>query len=144
MAVTASWYGLALKDIACGTIDLQGDTFAAMLTTAYTPNVDTDRYRSTARATELAYTSGYTVYTITGNTVSYDAATNEIRWDFNDPTWTSASFTCAQLVVFKLNGGTTTADELILYADFGGNEQVTSGTFSYVVPGTGAGAITVI
>ena len=40
-------------------------------------------------------------------------------------------------------GGTTTSWEALMYVEFGGTQTVSSGTFSYVVPATTAGAITV-
>lgn len=144
MAVTSGFYGLGAKDFVCGTFDLQGDIYGVMLTTGYTANVDVHRFRSDV-TTEVATGTGYTYggATITGNTVSYDTATNEVRWDFNDPTWTSASFTCSGMVIFNRRGGTSSADELVQWIDFGGNQMVTSGTFSYTVPATGSAAITV-
>jgi hypothetical protein len=144
MPVTAGFYGLGMKAIACGTVDLQGDTFGAMLTVGYTANTDTDRWRSDV-TTETIGTSGYTVggATLTGNTVTYDAASNETRWTFTNPSWTQASFSANQLVVYKRNGGTSSADELVMWVDFGGANTVTLGTFTYQVPATGAGAITV-
>lgn len=144
MAVTSGHYGLGLKDTVCGTIDLQGDVFGFMLVNSgNTVDADAHRFRSEVTG-EVATGSGYTYggATITGNTVSYDAASNEIRWDWNDPAFTSASFSCTGARIFRRNGGTSAADELVLWVEFGGTETVTSGTFSYVVPATGAAAIT--
>lgn len=138
MPVTAGWYGLGMKAIVCGTVDLQGDLFGAMLCNGYTPNVDTDRYRSSVTA-ETVGTSGYTIggATLTGNTVSYDASTDETRWTFSNPVWTQASFTASQMVVYHRAGGTSSADELICWVDFGGAQTVTLGTFTYQVDATG-------
>ena len=143
MAVTSGMYGLGVKGIVCGTIDLQGDIFGAMLTTGYTVNVDTHRYRSDVTG-EVPTGTGYTYggATITANTVTYDTATNETRWDFADPTWVTSTFSADKMVIFKRNGGTSSADELVQWVDFGGTETVTSGTFSYVVPATGSAAVT--
>lgn len=144
MAVTAGWYGLALKDMVCGTIDLQGDVFGAMLVNSgNTVDADAHRYRSDVTG-EVATGSGYTYggATLTGNTVTYDAASNETRWDFNDPTWTSSSFSATGIRFFRRNGGTSSADELVAWSEFGGTETVTSGTFSLVIPATGNAAIT--
>lgn len=144
MAVVAGWASLGLKDVTTGTIDLTGDTFGFMLMTGYAFNQDTHRYRSDVTG-ELATGTGYTYggATITGNTVSYDASSNEIRWDWTDPAFTSASFSASQAMVFRRNGGTSSADELLMYIEFGGTQTVSSGTFTYVVPATGAGYITV-
>lgn len=143
MAVTASFYGLGLKDVSCGTIDLQGDTFGAMLMAGYSFDIDAHRYRSSITG-EVATGSGYTYggATLTGNTVSYDASSNEVRWTFTNPSWPTSSFSCSQMAVFRRNGGTSAADELIMYVEFGGTQTVTNGTFTYQVPATGAGALT--
>lgn len=144
MAVIAGWVSLGLKDVVTGTVDLNEDVFGFMLMAGYSFNQDTHRYRSDV-TNELATGSGYTYggATITGNTVSYDASSNEIRWDFSDPSFTSASFSASQAMVFKRRGGTSSADEIVMYIEFGGTQTVSSGTFTYQVPSTGAGYITV-
>lgn len=140
---TAGLFGLSFTDMMGGTIDLTTDTFKGMLLTGFTANIDTMHYRSDTAGTE-ASGAGYTAtgQTITGATLSYDAASNEVRWSHANPQWTSASFTAAQLVVYKARGGTSAADELVYWCDFGG-QTVTAGTFLYQVPATGAIAVTV-
>lgn len=146
MAVSASWYGQGVKKALTGSIDLDSDTLYVMLATnVYAPNVDTDDFRDDVSANEIAG-AGYSAggQALTSVAVTYDAASNEIRFDFDDPTWTGASFTCRYLVVYKHRGGAASADELIMYVDFGGDETVASGTFIYQVPATGAGKATVV
>ncbi len=144
MAVTSGLYGLGIKDTVCGTIDLQGDVFGFMLVNSgNTVDADAHRYRSDETG-EVATGSGYTYggATISGNTVTYDAASNETRWDWNDPSFPTSSFTCTGARIFRRNGGTSSADELVAWVEFGGANTVSSGTFSYVVPATGAAAYT--
>ncbi len=144
MAVTANFLSLGLKDMVCGTVKPQGSTMGAMLMTGFAWNQDTNRFRSDISG-ELASATGYTYggATVTNSTISYDTASNEIRWDFDDPTWTSASFSASQMVIYNRRGGTSSADEVLMYIEFGGTQTVSSGTFTYVVPATTAGAITV-
>lgn len=145
MAVTANWYGLGMKGIATGLIDLDTDTFKAMLaTSSYVPNQDTDQFRSSVTANEITGT-GYSAggVALASVTVTYDAASNEVRWDAADPSWTSASFTCRFMVIYKSRGGADTADDLVMYVNFGADETVASGTFTYTVPATGLAKITV-
>lgn len=146
MAVTAVFFPLGLKDAMCGgTVQLNGQSMGAVLLTGFTVNQDAHRYLQECMSKEITGT-GYTSLgaTVTGSTVSYDAATNEIRWDFDDPTWTSASFSASSMVVYnRKSGGTTTSWEMLMYVEFGGTQTVSSGTFTYVVPTTTAGAITV-
>ncbi len=144
MAVTANWYGQGMRDVASGTINLNANTFGAMLMTSYTFNQDTHHFRSDITG-EVATGTGYTYggATLTGATITYDTATNEIRWDWADPSWPTSSFSASQMAVFKRRGGTSAADELVMYIEFGGTQTVSSGTFTYQVPSTGAGVITV-
>ena len=144
MAVTAFYYGVGVKKILQGSIDLDTDTFKAMLTTsAYTPDQDVHDFRDdvTNEISGTGYSAGGV--TISTPVVSYDTASNEVRWDFDDPSWTSASFTARFLVVYKSRGGAASADELVAYVNFGGDETVASGTFTYVVPSTGFSKITI-
>lgn len=147
MPVTANFFGLAVKDMVTGTLTghLQQGPMGAVLTTGYAWNQDTDHFVTSAMANEISGT-GYTSLgaTVTGSTVSYDSASNEVRWTFANPTWTSASFSASQMVIYdRFSGGTTTTWPILMYVEFGGTQTVSSGTFSYVVPATGAGAITV-
>jgi hypothetical protein len=145
MAVTANWYGLGMKGIATGLIDLDTDTFKAMLaTSSYAPNQDTDQFRSSVTANEISGT-GYSAggVALASVSVSYDAATNEVRWTAANPSWTSSSFTARYLVIYKSRGGADTADDLVMYVNFGADETVASGTFTYTVPATGLAKITV-
>jgi hypothetical protein len=146
MAVSAGIYGQGMLKIATGNVDLDTDAFKAMLTTVtYNPvaGQDTHTFRSdvTNEITGTGYTAGGVA--LGGITATYDAATNEVRWDWNDPSWAAATFTARIMVVYKSRGGAATADELVMWVDFGADETVTSGTFTYVVPATGALAITV-
>jgi hypothetical protein len=145
MAVTANVYGQGMLKLATGAVDLDTDTFKAMLTTsAYTPDQDAHVFRSdvTSEITGTGYTAGGT--TLSGITCVYDAATNETRWDFNDPAWAGATFTARRMVVYKSRGGAATADELVFWVDFGGDQTINGGTFTYIVPATGAMAITAL
>jgi hypothetical protein len=138
-----------MKDLVCGTIAgrLQQGPIGAALTLGYgltTWNQDTDHFLTTAMAFEVSG-AGYTSLgaTVTGSTVSYDAASNEVRWTFANPSWTTASFSAGQMVVYdRFSGGTTTTWPVLMYVDFGGTQTVSAGTFTYVVSATGAGAIT--
>lgn len=149
MAVTAVFAGLGLKDIVCGTTFLQGRPLGAVLLTGYSFNQDTHHFVTSAMANEIAQggaNQGYTTLgaTVSASTVTYDAASNEIRWDFNDPTWTNATFSASQMVIYdRFSGGTTTSWPLLMYVEFGATQTVSAGTFSYVVPANGGGAITV-
>lgn len=147
MAVTANFFSLGVKDMVCGTISghLQQGNMGAVLTTGYAWNQDTDHFLTSAMANEITGT-GYTSLgaTVSGSTVSYDSASNEVRWTFTNPQWVTASFSASQMVIYdRFAGGTTTTWPLLMYVEFGGTQTVVAGTFTYQVPATGAGAITI-
>ena len=147
MAVLANFYSLGLKDclVGSGTVALQQTNMGAVLMTGYSFDQDNHHFLTSVMANEISGT-GYTTLgaTVTGSTVTYDSASNEIRWTFSNPTWTSASFSASQMAVYyRSAGGTTTTWPLLMYVEFGATQTVASGTFQYVVPATGAGAITV-
>jgi hypothetical protein len=128
-------------------IDLDTDSFQAMLTTSVyviaANAIDTHQFRSsvTNEIIGTGYTAGGVVLTTV--TIQYDLPTNEVRWYFDDPSWASATFTARNMVIYK-NRGSAATDDLVMWVNFGADEAVTSGTFAYVVPATGALAFTVL
>lgn len=131
MAVTTSWYGNGLLNLAKGNIDLDTDSFKVMLTTSsYTPNQDTHDFRDdiTNEITGTGYSSGGSA--LSGVSVTYDGTSNEMRVLWNDLSWSSASFTARYAVIYKSRGGVSSADELLAYIDFGADQTVSSGTFT--------------
>lgn len=133
---TPKWYGKALLAVAQGSLDLDTGTFKLMLvTSSYTPDQDTHDFRDDLGANEASGGSGYTAggFTITP-TLSYDAASNEVRWDTGD---ISQAITGGPLafrygVFYKSLGGASSADPLIGYVDFGA-QSITSATLSVVL-----------
>src|SRR5580765_471268 len=121
MAVTAGMYGLGCKGSVSGAIDLSVVTagaFKAMLTTSsYVVDataIDTHQFRSsvTNEITGTGYTAGGVALTTV--TCTYDTPTNEVRWDFDDPTWTGATFTARNMIIYKVVGSAAT-DPLIMW-----------------------------
>jgi hypothetical protein len=126
------WYGKGLLALANGDIAFDTDTFKVMLaTSSYTPNQDTDQFRSSVTANEITGT-GYTAggQTLAGVATSYDATTNEVRILWTDSAWTTASFTARIAVIYKSRGGADTADELVAYLDMVSDQTVTASTFT--------------
>lgn len=147
MAVTAFWYGLALRDqwgaTAADRIDWVTDTIKTALTTSsYTPAQDTHDYFNdvTNEITGTGYTAGGV--TLGSKTLTYDTATNETRLDAADASWTTASFTARLAVTYKDSAGASSTDHLMGYVDFGGDETVSSGTFTITWDATGVLKVT--
>ncbi|BDB59004.1 MULTISPECIES: hypothetical protein [Rhodococcus] len=143
MAVTAKLYGGFLQSLAAGEINLASDTLKAMLcTSAYTPNQDTHRYKSsvTGEVTGTGYTAGGK--SLTGVTVTYDAATNRLRLDSDDPSWPDSTITCRYLVFYDATPASDATRPLIAYVDFGADVSTTAGTFTAAINAAGIATIT--
>lgn len=144
MAVTAKWYGVPIKNQYDGTavVDWNTDTIKAALTTSsYAPAQDTDDFFNdvTNEITGTGYTAGGA--TLGSATATYDTTSNEIRLDAADTQWTSSSFTARNTVIYK-STGTASTSPLVSYIDFGGDETVSSGTFTIQYDSTGVAKIT--
>ena len=91
------------------------DLFLGLVTATYTPNIDTDEFWSTPVTNELAGGNGYVTngFDVTGATFSYDTATDQIRLDIGDPTWTfTASKTWKYGVLYERTSGTDASRKL--------------------------------
>jgi hypothetical protein len=111
-------------------VDWDADTIkVALCTSAYTPNQDTHDFFDdiTNEVSGTGYTAGG--YTLTTSAPAYDATSNTLRLDADDATWTNASFTARYAIIYK-STGTAGTSPLLGYVDFGGDETVSSGTFS--------------
>lgn len=144
MAVTAKWYGVPIKNQYDGTavVDWNTDTIKAALTTSsYSPAQDTDDFFNdvTNEITGTGYTAGGA--SLGTLTATYDTTSNEIRLDAADTQWTSSSFTARNAVIYK-STGTASTSPLVSYIDFGGDETVSSGTFTIQYDSTGVAKIT--
>lgn len=135
MAGAFHWYGNGLLKLATGAIDLDTDTFKVMLTTsAYTPNIDTHDFRDdvTNEVTGTGYTAGGA--TLAGVSVTYDAASNQMRVSWTDPTWSTATITARTAVIYKARGGASSADELLAYMTDSADVTSTAATFTLDLP----------
>lgn len=145
---TAKWYGQALlgqySTTAARRVDWVTDSVKVGLTTSsYTPNQDTHVFYSDI-TNELTTTGGYTAggVALGTKTSTYDATSNELRLDAADTSWTSATFTAAFAFIYVDTAGAGTTDPLLGWVDFGGNQTVTSGTFTIQWDATGVLKIT--
>jgi hypothetical protein len=145
MAGTWTWYGNGLLKVMTGAIDLDTDTLKIMLTTsAYTPNQDTHDFRDDV-TNEVGASGTYSAGggTIAGKAVTYDAATNEVRFVWDDLAFTGATITARTAVLYKSRGGAASADELIAYCTESADVSSTASTFTVDVPTTAVLKVTV-
>lgn len=139
MAITPYWYGQGLLHLCKGNVDLDTDTFKLTLhTDTYTPNQDTHDYYDDA-TNELSTASGYTSggVALSSTALSYDSTTNQVRWDFADPSWAfTGSQTWRYGVIRKSRGGAASADELLCYLAWDSNQTVST-TYTLTIDSLG-------
>lgn len=130
MAISVKWIGPGLQHLVDDPIDLEAVTVKlALVTSSQTPNQDTDEFRSVWTANELANGNGYATggVTLSGVLWSYDVASQQVRLDFNDPSWTfTASKTWRYAYVFVDTAGADTTDPNIALLDWGANQTVST------------------
>lgn len=140
MAITPSWYGNGLLTLLDTPTDLEAVTLKlALVTSAYTPNRDTHDFRDDFTASELSNASGYTTggVTLTGVTWSLDTASQQVRLDFADPSWTfTASRQWRYGVGYIDTAGADSTDPLIFLLDWGTTQDVSS-PYTLEIPATG-------
>ena len=126
------------RDVINGSIDLDTDTIKLMLvTSAYTPNIDTHTKRSdvTNEVTGTGYTAGGVA--LANKTVTVNNTTDKGVFDADDVTISTATITARGAVLYKSRGGASSADELICYLDFGSDITSTAGNFNITFDATG-------
>jgi hypothetical protein len=143
MAITVTGFGQGWLEAMKAGIDFDGATWKMSLhTTSMAANVDTWNFQDDL-TNEVANGSGYTTggVTLTGVALSYDATTDQVRFDFNDPSWTfSASTSWRYGAVYIDTAGAASTDPLLLLLDWGATQTV-SGVYTVNVDSTGIYAI---
>lgn len=136
MAVTALWYGLALEKsfTSTATDDIEWTTDAikvALVSSSYTPNQDTDNYANLSGFTTNELSGGgYARQTLGTKTLTYDGASNTVRFKAADAAFGPGfTGTFRYAVVFK-DTGTAATSPLIGLINFGADQSITSGTFT--------------
>lgn len=141
MAVTASVYGPALTSLFNAEIDFDTHTIKVLLlTSAYTPNTDTHRYRSslTNEITGTGYTAGGA--TLTSPTLNYNSTTDTLTLDAADVSWDPSTLVARYAVIYR-DTGTSATSPLLVLIDFGAD--VSSSTGPFALTWDAAGIITV-
>lgn len=122
-------------DALTGAIDFDTDTIKAVLvSSAYTANKDTHLKRSdvTNEVTGTGYTSGGAACSVT---VTKNTTADTVTITLGQLSWPSSTITARGCVYYKSRGGSSSADELIAFNDFGANVSTTASTF-IVAPST--------
>lgn len=133
MSASATPYNQFKYELLGGGIDLDTDTInCALLTSAYTPDIDAHHYWTDVSASEVAGT-GYTAGGLAlsaGASISADDGTDRGVWDANDLSWSSATLSNLRYAVLYKDTGDAATSPLIAYQNFGEEKTITNGTFS--------------
>lgn len=130
MAVTCKLYGNAISKAFNGEIDWDTNTIRVMLcTSSYTPDQDAHEYKDdiTNEITGTGYTAKGAA--LASKTNTYTAATNTVKLDAADVSWSSSTITARYAIVYR-DTGTNSTSPLIGYVDFGENVSSYQGTFT--------------
>lgn len=110
-----------------GTIDMDNDSFKVILLgTGHTPDATNTQY-SNISGNELANGNGYTTGGNTLANVVWSRTAGTVKFDADDPVWTSATFDARYAAIFD---DTAANDLLVCLIDFGGTKSVSNGTFT--------------
>ena len=105
-----------------------GDSFKLALYTANPYTTASTVYNATSEVSASGTNYTTTGNTLTGNAVAYGTAVASC--DFDDSTWTTATFTAAYGAIYN----DTQSDKLCVVLDFSGNKTATNGTFKVTFP----------
>jgi hypothetical protein len=143
VAVSASWFDEALNGLVSTTAARRfdwtgGDTTKVALTTS-TYSISKTTHAFFSSVTNEVSGTGYTAggATLGSKTRTLDTASDEVRLDAADVSWTTASFTARYAIIYNDTAGASSTDPLLGYVDFGGDETVASGTFQITWAATG-------
>jgi hypothetical protein len=133
MAITVKWNSLTLEKIveqAGNDVNfLTGTVKLLLVTSSWTPAFDTDDFINDIGANELAAGNGYTTggVTLTGKTVTYDTASDQIRVDFDDVSWTfTAGKTWLYGVVYIDTAGASSTDPIYAVLTWDSSQTVST------------------
>lgn len=128
--MSSNLYGnFILKGFNGSDIDLVNDTVkVALVDSGYTPDLDAHDFFN-----DVTNEEGGTGYTAGGATLGSPTwavvgASNVVKFDGADTSWTTASIVCRGAVLYKSTGDAATSP-LIAYVDFGSDKTADGGTF---------------
>lgn len=142
MAISVKLYGLTqekvVEQVGNDVNLLTGTVKLSLHTNTYVPAIDTDDFWNDA-TNEVAAGNGYNAggETLAGKTVTYDAASDQVRFDCNDIPWTfTASKTWRIGAGYIDTAGASTTDPLYFFLDWG-TDQTVSTAYTLVIDTTG-------
>lgn len=125
-------YNILKGGLMKGQYSLVADTTHVILMNTVHAFLNTHTVYNSVTTNELASAGGY----LTGGVLLASLAiinSGTSTWDAADVSWTSSTFLAAHAVLFD----SSTGNSLICSIDFGGNKEVSAGTFTLQWNGTG-------
>lgn len=125
----------AMKELFSGGINWETDTIkVALVGSGYTPNQDTHDAWDDVSANELAAGGGYVAggVSLSGKTLTLDAATNKLTLKATSPSFTNITGTFKHLVFYKYNA-TASLAKLIAYATLGAARTLAGDNYEYTI-----------
>lgn len=144
MAVSAKFYGKFFLSAFTKKIDTSADTFKVMLaTSSYTPDQDSHQFKSdvTNEVSGTGYTAGGA--TLSSFAATYDGASNTLKIDADDSSWTTSTITARYAIVYDSTPSTDATRPLIAYVDFGADVSTSAGTLAITWNASGIATVTV-
>jgi len=112
-----------------------------MLTTnTYTPNQDTHDYKNDV--TNEVVGTGYTAGGVALTTKVNSNTLNVVKWDSDDPQWTSSTITARRAVYYDSTPATDATRPLYCWVDFEGDKSRSSGNFTIQQAAAGIATVT--
>ena len=144
MAITSAINAIFKRDVMLEGHDLEDDTLLICLVSSGASASAGGPNTYASISAEVSGTAGgtgaskYTTGGVTLTTVDVTLASSSGVVDFDNPSWTSATWTARGAIIYN----SSYSVKVIAFYDFGGKKTVTNGTFQLTVPSaTSAAAI---
>jgi hypothetical protein len=139
-------YGLGVKALLNKEVDLNGNANLYMMFTSssHTPNVDTHDYENDLTNIVSGTNLSAAGVALTGSAVTYDTATNTIKFDVDDVSVSTVTATGIRNahIVDKTSGSSAT-NPLVAYCTFDSDLSPNAGTLSITIDSAGVFTVTV-
>ena len=142
MAISQAVCNVFKQELLKGNHDFDGGAtyYIALYTSSATMGATTTKYVTTneiSNTSGSAYSAGGKVLTTPSVTGGSSASTAFV--DFDNVSWTSASFTANGALIYRQDGSAPTNDAVVVLA-FGGDFTASNGTFEIQFPTAGGGS----
>lgn len=142
MAITVTWFPLTLEkmieQVGADVNLLTGTVKLSLHTATWTPDRDANDFFNDA-TNELSAGTGYNAggETLASKTITYDSASDQVRFDFADVTWSfTASKTWRYGVVYIDTAGASSTDPLVALLTWD-SDQTVSTTYTLTIDAAG-------